>query len=70
MFAFIIKCIFIITVSANHEQKDKVDSKPEIKIGKVVGVYSNLNEAKLDIKRRGIHTVPFIKHHGNPRLHI
>ena len=54
-------------VLAKQEQKHKVDTKPVIKIGKVVGVYSNLNDAKLDITSRGIHTVPFIKHHRNPK---
>ena len=67
MFVFIIKCIFITTIFAKQEQKDKANSKPEIKIGKVVGIYSNLNEAKLDIKRKGIYTVPLNKYHGNPR---
>ena len=67
MITSIITCIFITIVLAKQEQKDKVDTKPEIKVGKVVGVYSNLNDAKLDITSRGIHTVPFIKHHRNPK---
>ena len=67
MFTLIIKCIFITIVLAKQEQKDKVDTKPVIKIGKVVGVYSNLNDAKVDITNRRIHAVPFIKHHRNPK---
>ena len=67
MITSIITSIFITIVLAKQEQKDKVDTKPVIKIGKVVGVYSNLNDAKLDITSKGIHTVPFIKHHKNPK---
>ena len=67
MITSIITYIFITIVLAKQEQKDKVDTKPVIKIGKVVGVYSNLNDAKIDITSRGIHTVPFIKHHRNPK---
>ena len=67
MFSFVLKCVFITTVIGNQELNGKKETKHEIKIGKVVGLYSDLNEAKLDIERRGIHAVPLIRYSENLR---
>ena len=65
MFAFILKCLFLTNVLGHQEHHNEGGIKPEVRSGKIVGIYHDLNEAKLDLKKRRIHTVPFIKYHGN-----
>ena len=58
----------------NEQEKEKGSKgkkrKPIIKVGKIVGLYNNLYEARQDLRRRGIYSVPVMnfRRNGQPRL--
>ena len=53
-----------------NEGSKRKKLKPIIKVGKVVGLYNNLYEARQDLRRRGIYSVPVMnfRRNGQPRL--